>query len=90
MKTTYAARHANPPFLGNIGIIPDECVAFSQDLSVTNAFVAGIVIDPPGIALGVTTFKGRLTLVTGYGAPAISHAAMEQFMDTLVSYLPCE
>jgi NRPS condensation-like uncharacterized protein len=90
MKTTYAACHANPPFLGNIGIIPDECVAFSQDLAVTNAFVAGIVIDPPGIALGVTTFKGRLTLVTGYGTPAIPHAAMEQFMDALVNYLPDE
>jgi len=90
MKTTYAARHANPPFLGNIGIIPDECVAFSQNLAVTNAFVAGIVIDPPGIALGVTTFKGRLTLVTGYGTPAIPHGAMEQFMNTLVSYLPRE
>ena len=88
MKATYAACHANPPFLGNIGIIPDECVAFSQDLAVTNAFVAGIVIDPPGVALGVTTFKGRLTLVIGYGTPAIPHAAMEQFMDTLVSYLP--
>jgi hypothetical protein len=38
----------------------------------------------------VTTFKGRLTLVTGYGTPAITHATMEQFMDTLVSYLPRE
>jgi NRPS condensation-like uncharacterized protein len=90
MKTIYAACHANPPFLGNIGIIPDECVAFSQDLAVTNAFVAGIVIDPPGVALGVTTYKCRLTLVTGYGTPDIPHAAMEQFMDTLVSYLPGE
>jgi hypothetical protein len=63
-------------------------VAFSQDIPVTNAFVAGIVIDPPGVALGVTTFKDRITLTTGYGSPAIPHAAMEQFMDTLVSYLP--
>jgi len=90
MKATYVACHANPPFLGNIGIIPEEIVAFSQDIPVTNAFVAGIVIDPPGVALGVTTFKDRLTFVIGYGTPAIPHAAMEQFMDTLVSYLPGE
>ncbi|WP_292427181.1 hypothetical protein [Methanoregula sp.] len=88
MKATYAACHANPPFLGNIGIIPEEIVAFSQDIPVTNAFVAGIVIDPPGVALGVTTFKDRLTLSIGYGTPAIPHTAMERFMDTLVSYLP--
>jgi NRPS condensation-like uncharacterized protein len=88
MKSTYDTRHANPPFLGNIGIIPEEVVAFSQDLPVTNAFVIGIVIDPPGVALGVTTFRDRLTLSIGYGTPAIKHAAMEQFMDMLVSYLP--
>ena len=88
MKATYAACHANPPFLGNIGIIPEETVAFSQDIPVTNAFLAGIVIEPPGVALGVTTFKDQLTFVIGYGTPAIPHVAMEQFMDTLVSYLP--
>jgi len=88
MKTTHDTRHANPPFLGNIGIIPEEVVAFSQDIPVIHAFVAGIVIDPPGIALGVTTFRDRLTLTIGYGSPAISHETMEQFMDTLVSYLP--
>jgi len=90
MKATYAACHANPPFLANIGIIPEENVAFSQDIPVTNAFVAGIVIDPPGVALGVTTCKDQLTFVIGYGTPGIPHAAMEQFMDTLVSYLPGE
>lgn len=88
MKATFDARHANPPFLGNIGIIPEEIVAFSQDIPVTNAFVAGIVIDPPGVALGVTTFKNQLTLSIGYGSPAIPHVVMEQFMDLLVSYLP--
>ena len=90
MKATYAACLANPPFLANIGIIPEETVAFSQDIPVTNAFVAGIVIEPPGVALGVTTFKDQLTFVIGYGTPAIPHAAMEQFMDMLVSYLPGE
>jgi NRPS condensation-like uncharacterized protein len=90
MKATYAACHANPPFLGNIGIIPEETVTFSQDIPVTSAFVVGIVLDPPGVALGVTTFKDRLTLAIGYGTPAIPHAAMERFMDTMVSYLPGE
>jgi NRPS condensation-like uncharacterized protein len=88
MKTANDARNANPPFLGNIGIIPEEVVAFSQDIPVAHAFIAGIVIDPPGIALGVTTFRDRLTLTIGYGSPAISHETMERFMDTLVSYLP--
>ena len=46
MKTTNDTRHANPPFLGNIGMIPKEAVAFSQDIPVIHAFVAGIVIDP--------------------------------------------
>jgi NRPS condensation-like uncharacterized protein len=90
MKATYAACHANPPFLGNIGIIPEETVTFSQDIPVTSAFVVGIVLDPPGVALGVTTFKDRLTLAIGYGTPAISHAAMERFMDTIVGYLSGE
>lgn len=88
MKDTYAACQANPPFLANIGIIPEECVAFDPDLPVVKAFVAGIVIEPPGIALGVTTFKDQITLVTGYGVPAIPPAAMEAFMDLLISYLP--
>ena len=41
MKTTNDTRHANPPFLGNIGIIPEEVVAFSQDIPVIHAFVPG-------------------------------------------------
>lgn len=88
MKETYAARRANPPFLANIGIIPEETVAFSPDLPVTGAYVTGIVIDPPGVVLAATTFRGRLTLAMGYGAPAISRDAMERFMDTLTGYLP--
>jgi len=88
MKAMTDARHCSPPILSNIGILPEESVAFSQDLPVTNAFVAGIMIDPPGIGLGVTTFRDQLTLSIGYGSPAIPHAAMEQFMDTLVGYLP--
>lgn len=88
MKETYAARRANPPFLANIGIIPEETVAFSPDLPVAGACITGIVIDPPGVVLAVTTFRGRLTLVMGYGTPAIPRDIMERFMDTLTGYLP--
>lgn len=87
-KKVYAERRANTPFLANIGIIPEDTVAFSPDLPVADAYLAGLVIDPPGVGLGVTTFKGRLSLITGYGTPGISRAAIERFMDRLVSCLP--
>jgi len=88
MKQEYLQYRANPPFLANIGVIPDKTVDFSPDLPVLGAYIAGIVIDPPGITLGVTTFKDRLTLAMGYGSPAISRESMERFMDLLVGYLP--
>ena len=87
-KAEYADRHANTPFLANIGIIPGDTVAFSPDLPVADAYLAGIVLDPPGVALGVTTFKGRLTLIAGYGTPGVSRVAIERLMDRIVSCLP--
>ncbi|MCX6688257.1 MAG: hypothetical protein NTZ39_00935 [Methanoregula sp.] len=83
-----ASTGANTPFLGNIGIIPDAATAFSRSLPVLDAFITGIVINPPAIALGVTTFCNRMTLSIGYGSAAIPRAQMEGFMDTIVKYLP--
>jgi NRPS condensation-like uncharacterized protein len=83
-----AVTDVTTPLLGNIGILPDAATAFSPDLPVTNAFIAGIVINPPGIALGVTTFRNRMTLSIGYGSAAILHDRMERLMDTLTGYLP--
>ncbi|MDD5188631.1 MAG: hypothetical protein PHF57_10545, partial [Methanoregula sp.] len=78
----------NVPFLGNIGIIPDAATAFSPDLPVKNAFLVGIVLNPPGIALGVTTFCDQMTLSIGYGSTTIPRAQMDGFLDTVVQYLP--
>jgi len=83
-----AGTGTNTPFLGNIGIIPDAATAFSPALPVIDAFISGIVINPPGIALGVTTFCNRMTLSIGYGSAAIPRVQMEGFMDTIVKYLP--
>jgi len=88
MKEASAGTGANTPFLGNIGILPEASTDFSPTLPVIGAFIAGIVIDPPGVALGVTTFRDQLTLSIGYGCDAIPHDTMEGFMDTLVGYFP--
>ena len=77
-----------PPFLGNIGVIPPEVCAFSPDIPVRNAFVAGIIVDPPGITLGVTTFREMLTLSIGYKTPALAEETVEEFLDRIVRYLP--
>jgi NRPS condensation-like uncharacterized protein len=88
MRDEAAGTGATTPLLGNIGILPEAATAFSPDLPVINAFIAGIVINPPGIALGVTTFRNRMTLSIGYGSADIQHDRMERFMDTLTGYLP--
>jgi NRPS condensation-like uncharacterized protein len=87
MKSHAGGSASKTPFLGNIGIIPEQTVAFSPELSVRNAYVTGIVLNPPGIALAVTTFRNRLTLSIGYGSASISPVVMEDFLDTVVSYL---
>jgi len=90
MKEAYASTGSEPPFLGNIGIIPTEVYAFSSGCPVKNAYVAGIIVDPPGIALGVTTFCDMLTLTVGYRPPAMTEESVERFLDQLVRYLPGE
>ncbi len=79
---------SEPPFIGNIGVIPPEACAFSPDLFVNNAFLAGIIINPPGLTFGITTFNGMLTLSIGYRSPAVSEASVEGLLDRIVSYLP--
>jgi len=88
MKESYASTGSEPPFLGNIGIIRPEVCAFSPDLPVKNAFIAGIIVNPPGIALGVTTFRDRLTLSIGYKTPAMAEETVERFLDRITGYLP--
>jgi len=90
MKESAEGSGVETPFLGNIGIIPESSTAFSSSLPVTNAFIAGIVINPPGLALGVTTFHNSLTLSIGYGSTAMPKEMMEGFMDRLIGYLPME
>ena len=79
---------AKTPFLGNIGVLPESSTAFSPTLPVTTAFITGIVINPPGFALAVTTFRNCITLSIGYGSGSIPPKTMEGFMDTITGYLP--
>jgi NRPS condensation-like uncharacterized protein len=75
------------PFLANTGIIPDGMLEFSPDLPVLNAFIAGFVVYPPGIAVGVSTFRDMLTLSTGYCISSIPEETMERFLDAFVGKL---
>jgi len=88
MKESAEGSGVETPFLGNIGVIPESSTAFSPSLPVTNAFITGIVINPPGLALGVTTFRNSLTFSIGYGSTAMPQEMMEGFMDRLIGYLP--
>ncbi len=90
MRESAEGSGVETPFLGNIGVIPESSTAFSPSLPVTNAFITGIVINPPGLALGVTTFHNSLTFSIGYGSTAMPREMMEGFMDRLISYLPVE
>jgi len=76
------------PMLGNIGIIRKDLLIFSPDIPVSNAYIAGIVIYPPGIGMGVSTFCDQITLSIGYCRNAITDHDMEQFIDSIVRYLP--
>lgn len=51
-----AETRSESPFIGNIGVISPETCAFAPDLPVNNAFLAGIIINPPGLTFGITTF----------------------------------
>jgi NRPS condensation-like uncharacterized protein len=88
MQNSCAATGNEAPMLGNIGLIQKERLVFSSDIPVTNAYIAGIVIYPPGIGMGVSTFCDRMTLSIGYCQDAIPDHKMEQFLDSVVCYLP--
>lgn len=87
MRSGSASSGAGTMFLGNIGIIPAGAVSYAPDLAVRSAFIAGIVIEPPSVALGVTTFCDRLTLTSGFFSPAVSRDAMEELLDRIAAYL---
>jgi NRPS condensation-like uncharacterized protein len=88
MQDSYVSTGNESPMLGNIGIIRKEHLIFSPDTVVTNAYIAGIVIYPPGIGMGVTTFCDRMTFSIGYCRDAIPDHDIEQFLDSVVCYLP--
>ncbi len=88
MKESAEGAGVETPFLGNIGVIPESSTTFSPSLPVTNAFITGIIINPPGLALGITTFHNSLTLSIGYGSTAMPQEMMEGFMDRLIGCLP--
>ncbi|WML66648.1 MAG: hypothetical protein METHP_00091 [Methanoregula sp. SKADARSKE-2] len=87
-ESASAEIRSEPPFIGNIGVVPTEVYAFAPDLPVNNAFVAGIIVNPPGLTFGITTCNGMLTLSIGYCSPAITEESVEGLLDRILSCLP--
>jgi NRPS condensation-like uncharacterized protein len=78
---------AKPSLFGNIGIIPEEAVAFSDSIGVSNAFQAGIIPDAPGIALGLTTFRGKMTFTLGYPGGVWIGKLMDALIDRIIYHI---
>ncbi|MEN6610541.1 MAG: hypothetical protein ABFC24_06855 [Methanoregulaceae archaeon] len=88
MKETAIRNGGNCPFFSNIGVLPDESLDFGPGLTVSRAFVAGMVEYPPGIVLAASTFAGSLTFAMGYCADAVFRESATGFLDAIIRYLP--
>lgn len=74
------------PFLSNVGIIDEQLVDFG--LPIADAFGLGLISFPPNLNVAASTFRGTLTLTSGYCPTAIAPEVVEAFLDDLIRELP--
>lgn len=77
------------PFLSNVGIIDEGLIDFG-DGTIADAFGLGVISFPPSLNVAASTFRGILTLTSGYCPTAIAPEVVEGFLDDIIHELPEE
>lgn len=80
-----AAGHIGP-FLSNVGIIDEQFIDFG--VPIADAFGLGLISFPPNLNVAASTFRGILTLTSGYCPTAITPEVVEGFLDDIIRELP--
>lgn len=75
------------PVLSNLGVI-DENKADFGSVPVKDVLPIGPVLYPPNVALGVTTFRQRMTLSINYCDTAVDPRTMDRLLDLILDELP--
>ena len=74
------------PFLSNVGIIDAPAIDFG--LPIADALGLGLISFPPNLNIAASTFRGILTLTSGYCPTAIAPEVVEGFLDDVIAELP--
>jgi NRPS condensation-like uncharacterized protein len=77
------------PFLSNVGIIDEQLIDFGE-AAIADAFGLGLISFPPSLNVAASTFRGVLTLTSGYCPTAIAPEVVEGFLDDIIRELPDE
>jgi NRPS condensation-like uncharacterized protein len=75
-----------PPLFSNLGMLgtPDSF----GEAQVTEAYVVGPVMSPPGFMLAASSFHGGMTLAVGFCEGGTRRSAVERFFDQFEQELP--
>ncbi len=75
------------PFLSNVGIIDEQLIDFGE-VMIADALGLGLISFPPNLNVAASTFRGVLTLTSGYCPTAIAPEVVEEFLDDIIRELP--
>jgi NRPS condensation-like uncharacterized protein len=75
------------PFLSNVGVLDESLVNFGEP-PLADAYGLGVISFPPNLNVAASTFRGVLTLTSGYCPTAIPPATVESFLDAIIAELP--
>ena len=81
------ACYSTHPHFANLGIIAAERFNF-VDATVTDVALFGPLPYPPGFVFSVATFRGMMTLTTGFCSTGDDGRTVERFFDLFVGELP--
>lgn len=85
-KRTFDEHYPKNPFFSNTGIIPDDSADF-EELSTVHAFLAPPVDYPPGFGVTASTFRNRLTLVSGFCEDSVPNTLVEGILSRMEEHL---
>jgi NRPS condensation-like uncharacterized protein len=77
------------PMLTNFHVIDDGKLLF-DNVAPADAFMVSPLFYPPGFMVGVNTFRGQLTVTTGFSHTATDENLVRHFMDLFRNELPDE
>jgi NRPS condensation-like uncharacterized protein len=75
------------PLLSNFGKLEPERLAFDGS-DPTDAYITTPIMFPPYLMLGVTGYRGSLTLTSGYCRDGVGNDSVERILDLVLEELP--